>query len=43
MFITNLEVTDMTAMMYTAFFFLVVGGAAIAMIAANEYYERKNR
>ena len=33
----------MTAMMYTAFFFLVVGGAAMAMILANEYYERKNR
>lgn len=30
-------------MMYTAFFFLVVGGAAMAMIAVNEYYERKNR
>ena len=32
----------MTAMMYTAFFFIVVGGAAMAMIAVNEYYERKN-
>ena len=30
-------------MMYTAFFFLVVGGAAMAMIAVNEYYERKNK
>ena len=33
----------MTAMMYTAFFFIVVGGAAMAFIAVNEYYERKNR
>ena len=33
----------MTAMMYTAFFFVVVGGAAMAFIAVNEYYERKNR
>jgi len=33
----------MTAMMYTAFFFIVVGGAAMAMIAVNEYYEHKNR
>ncbi len=30
-------------MMYTAFFFLVVGGAAMAMMAVNEYYERKNK
>lgn len=30
-------------MMYTAFFFIVVGGAAMAFIAVNEYYERKSR
>lgn len=33
----------MTSMMCVAFFFLVVGGATMAMIAVNEYYERKNR
>lgn len=30
-------------MMYTAFFFAIVGGVAMAFIAANEYYERKYR
>ena len=30
-------------MMCVALFFLVVGGAAMAMIAVNEYYERKNK
>ena len=30
-------------MMYNCIFFAIVGGAAAAMIAVNEYYERKNR
>lgn len=29
---------SMTAMMYTAFFFLVVGGASAAMMYVNEKY-----
>ena len=33
----------MSSMFFTAFFFIVVGGAAMAFIALNEYYERKNR
>lgn len=30
-------------MMCVALFFGIVGGAAMAMIAVNEYYERKTR
>lgn len=31
----------MTSMMCVALFFGIVGGALMAMIAVNEYYERK--
>lgn len=33
----------MTAMMYTAFFFVIVGGASMAFIAVSEYYDKKSR
>lgn len=30
-------------MFFTAFFFVIVGGAAMAFIAVNEYYDKKSR